>query len=448
MEVRSAFAAGGGNRVLDVILVHPLCRVEIALFPTEDPRRRWLSGGVLAVSFRLLEDGTNPLERLPYAEVLADVERSARLVDAPGTSDPRALALRETFEATSLAPAASNPADPRRRRAGEGGSWRALVSHYYEGLCPAPEEAVVRAALDLGFIDAFARGARSARELATESGCDPRGTELVVRALVSMGVLEDAEEGQFRLSSDAARVLGHPRDAVLWRREEEAMWAGLAARLRTGAHALPHVMASGKAEQWLRAIGQMQQGNLEAHVRDLDLGDAAAVLDVGSGGGRYAEEMLRQHERLHVTLVDYPQSIEAAAQHLRDRGLGGRASFVAAEFFEPSWRPPAGHDVVWLSGVLHAVDEATARSLLRTLYGGLLEGGRILIRESDSASPAVSQRFCELNYFLVGSGRGYRADELEAMLQAVGFVDVRSTRQGAVGVLLVGRKAGKITKAP
>jgi SAM-dependent methyltransferase len=442
VEVASALALGEGNRGLEVTLVHPLCRVEIAFFPTEDPRRRWLSGGLLAVSFRMLEDGASPLASPPHAEVLADVERAVRLVDAPGTSDPRAVTLREAIEKGSIAP------DLRRRRAGEGGSWRALVSHYYEGLCPAPEEAVVRAALDLGFVDAFVRGARSAGELAAELGCDPRGTELVVRALASMGVIEGEESGRFRLSADAARVLGHPRDAVLWRREEEALWAGLAARLKTGTSHFPHVMSSGKAEQWLRAIGQMQQGNLAAHVRDLDLGDATAVLDVGSGGGRYAEEMLRQHDRVHVTLVDYPQSIQAAERHLRDRGVVGRASFVAAEFFDPSWLPPAGHDVVWLSGVLHAVDEAAARSLLGALHAGLLEGGRIFVRESDSASPAVRQRLCELNYFLVGSGRGYRADELEAMLQSAGFLDVRTTPQGEVGVLLVGRKGRNVTKAP
>ncbi|MBI4569437.1 MAG: methyltransferase domain-containing protein [Planctomycetes bacterium] len=309
------------------------------------------------------------------------------------------------------------------------------------GSLSGPGEEVLEAAVETGVLDALADGAaRTPAEIARLAGCDPVGARVLLTALAAMGAAQaaDAEGGvTFRLAGPWRTLAGEARDLLRFRLEERRLWRSLAAAVRGGRDAVAgerFLRGGERTEAFYRHVAAMSDG-LEEGVRRLGVGGASRLLDVGCGAGVYAAAFLSVYPALSATLVDYAEALPHARRTLAATDLLGRAEIVEGRFFDDSWLPSPGCDLVWLSGVLHAAAPETNASLLARLWGATPPGGRVFVAEMERAGNELESAMFDVELFLgTDSGRVYGGEEIAAMLRGAGFsaVTVESTGEGSV----------------
>ena len=94
------------------------------------------------------------------------------------------------------------------------------------------------------------------------------------------------------------------------------------------------------------------------------------LLDVGGGPGTYTAAFLRAAPELRATLFDLPLVVEIARERLSAAGLLDRVTLVAGDF-EKDPLPP-GHDLAWLSAIIHQNGPAQNDALYARIFRALV----------------------------------------------------------------------------
>lgn len=118
----------------------------------------------------------------------------------------------------------------------------------------------------------------------------------------------------------------------------------------------------------------------EQLIRDLNLNANGAVLDVGSGTGRWVRFFTERFTPVSLTGVDFAQ---ASVDLLRKwHGADGRLQFQQADVTQPGWDLQARFDLVNIANVLfHIPEEDRFQRALANLARHLTPGGAIVTTE-------------------------------------------------------------------
>ena len=106
---------------------------------------------------------------------------------------------------------------------------------------------------------------------------------------------------------------------------------------------------------------------------------------------------------------------------------------------------PPGHDLVFLSNVIHGENEDTNRALMRKIHAALTPGGRVMIKDhvtdESGTSPAPAAIF-SIAMLLFTRGRDYAYAEIRDWLTAAGFgrVEADVLPPGLISTLVVAWK--------
>ena len=279
----------------------------------------------------------------------------------------------------------------------------------------------------------------SAREISSTMGLDFRAADLLLHALVALGLLEESPEG-FRTPEPLARWLVSDSDesvlpmilhaASLWKR-----WGDLTGVIRRGRpeERDPWIERSPEErDAFIRAmhvVGRAMAPEIVAHI---PLEGVGRLLDVGGASGTYTIAFLESKPDLRVTLFDLPPVIPLARERLERIGLLGRVDLVGGDFDQDPF--PPGHDLAFLSAIVHQNDRAQNRTLFGKVRGSLVPGGTIVVRdhvmEPSRNEPAAGALFA-VN-MLVGTrgGSTYTFRELQEDLERSGFHRVEWIRRG------------------
>jgi SAM-dependent methyltransferase len=314
------------------------------------------------------------------------------------------------------------------------------------------EARILQAAVTLGLFDHLDAAGRSAAAIAAAAGTNARATELLLNALVALrlvrkdgDVFKETETSRTHLATSAPRsYTGFVRfDASLW-----PLWGNLAETVRTGEPARRPDMFQSSREDTARFIDAMQslvqaRGDAEVLAETLDLGGVRRLLDVGAGPGTYAIALCRRHPELHVTIFDLPGTLEVTRRYVAESGLAERIELVAGDYLRDPL--PTGHDMAFLSNIIHGEDEETNRALMRKLHAALAPGGRVLIKDhvtdESGTSPAPAAIF-SIAMLLFTRGRDYAFAEIRDWLTAAGFARVEADvlPPGLISTLVVAWK--------
>ena len=156
------------------------------------------------------------------------------------------------------------------------------------------------------------------------------------------------------------------------------------------------------------------------------------MLDIGGASGTYTIEFLNQMPELSVTLFDLPEVIPLAEERIARHGLRHRVNLVSGNFYEDVF--PKGHDLVWLSAIIHQNSQKQNRELYQRCFDALESGGRIWIRDhvmnDDRTDPPAGAIFA-IN-MLVGTAGGstYTLAEISHDLESAGFVSPKIIHHG------------------
>jgi (2Fe-2S) ferredoxin/precorrin-6B methylase 2 len=307
---------------------------------------------------------------------------------------------------------------------------------------------VLLTAVELDVFTAVGDGG-TGEEVAEKRDLDPRATDMLLNALVALGVL-NKKEGHFENtplssrflvagSSDDSR-LGLMHSVHLWDR-----WSTLTDCIREGTSVTYKKMAD-RAEDWTRAFIAAMHKNaaLRANVVVQALGDGPfnRLLDVGGGSGAYSIAFCKAHKDLKAVVFDLENVLPLTEKYVGKAGLSDRIEFEKGDLHEDDFG--TGYDLVLLSAICHMNSPDENRRLLEKAFGALESGGRIVIQdfvlEPDRTQPKTATLFA-LN-MLVGTkaGNSYSIDEYTAWLQAAGFGEVAHIRLPGPTGLVVGVK--------
>ncbi|HZV81678.1 MAG TPA: methyltransferase [Geobacteraceae bacterium] len=297
----------------------------------------------------------------------------------------------------------------------------------------------------------LAAGERTAGEAAGLCHTDPRGTEMLLDALSSLGLL-DKRGDSYGLTPFAAQtlvksspsymghiIMHHHHLMAGWSRLHEAVTSG--SPVRSG-------FAAGEDET-ARESFLMGMFNLASQLAPriagaIDLSGRRRLLDLGGGPGTYAVHFCLQNPDLVAVIYDLPTTRNFAEGVVRSFDLDGRIEFTAGDYHTDPL--PAGFAVAWLSHVLHSDGPQKCAALLAKAVGSLEDGGLLLVQEfilDDTKDGPQFPALFALNMLLgTVAGRSYSGAELMAMMAAAGLTEIRRIPldlPNGAGIL-VGRK--------
>lgn len=311
-----------------------------------------------------------------------------------------------------------------------------------------------RILLTVAELDLFARlqdGPRTAAELAEMLHLDPRGLTMLLDAVTALGLL-DKRDGKFACPADVARLLvgsgsGSVLPMVLHSAFQWYKWTDLTEIVRgtTNPHRRPRSPESLKA--FIEAMDVVSTPRAAGAVRAARPGAARRLIDVGGGPGTYTAAFLRACPGMTATLFDLPDVIEIARERLEAAGLLDRVTLVGGDFYADELPgapntagerdsagkrdsagmhgPAFGHDLAWVSAIIHQNSRAQNVALYRKVFHTLIPGGRIVVRdhvlEAERTQPRAGAIFAVNMLVSTEGGNCYTFDEIRADLRDAGF---------------------------
>lgn len=316
----------------------------------------------------------------------------------------------------------------------------------------------IHAAVKLGIVEALADRARPAPELADALGLHRRSTFRLLRALAGLGLAAHRDAETFELT-DAGRLLCADAPGSL--RVNALHWGGrtwealtqLDQTVKTGAA----FKDSGRegffamkdnpelAHVFNMAMVSLTREVAPAIVAACDFSEAREAFDLGGGYGALLAAVLTANPHLTGATVDIGYMAGEARTFLDAEGVGDRARFIAADFFEAV---PGGAAVYLLKFILHDWEDAESIAILRNTAEAAGARGRILVIERLAPARAAPGPEHEAVLrgdiqMMVSTGGVERTEaEYDALFAAAGLARTRTIPTGSPFSVLEAVKLG------
>ncbi len=289
-------------------------------------------------------------------------------------------------------------------------------------------------AIELGVFDALLNNRKSARQLAEELNTAPRATGILLDALAATGFLEKSND--LYIIREDLRKYVDPENPESARGMFEHMvhlweqWSKLTSIAR-GEEKIESVsvVSQGRKrlESFIKAMDVVARDRADNIVKIVNASIATKLLDVGGASGTYTLAFLKANPKLHATLFDLPEVVEIARNRFKKTNYTNRITFVAGDFYRDPL--PSGHDLVFLSAIIHQNSPEENVELFRKANEALVPGGRIVIRDfimdETRTNPPGGALFAVNMLVNTPGGDTYTFDEVRGGLEEAGFREVR-----------------------
>jgi predicted O-methyltransferase YrrM len=286
----------------------------------------------------------------------------------------------------------------------------------------------------LRLFDQLASGPKTAEQVAGAIGLDARRTELLMRVLAALGLLE-ARDDRFANSAAAAAFLvstspAYMGNAMRYSDQLYATWGRLEDSLRSGKPALPAESYLGddveRTRTFVYAMHGRAMGVARVLVEVLDLRGRKAMLDVGGGPGTYSILLTERHPGLRSEVLELPGVAAVAREIVAAAGAGDRVSVRDGDYHSSDFG--SGYDVVLMSGMFHRESEASCRRLIDKARACLGPGGLLVVSDVFADAGGCSPPFAALfglNMALTAPDGTVHADaDVAAWMRETGFDDI------------------------
>ncbi|MGW7106031.1 SIP domain-containing protein [Streptomyces xanthophaeus] len=302
----------------------------------------------------------------------------------------------------------------------------------------------IRAAVTLGLVDLVYQGVRTAPELASRTGADPRTLGALLTYLVALEVFaEDGEaggaRGGYRLTPVGEELVedDHSLEEYDLRGAPAALdlsLAGLAECLWTGRAGYRTLSGLPLAEALVS--DERLAGSARAAVEDealwiapgvvggYDWAATASLTAGGHGAGAVVNSLVRAFPELRVTVAAQPSALAALRERVLDPDVLPRVELLGR-----AGPVPPGDETVLLCRLLDLLPDEDAVLVLRESGAALPAGGTLLLVEQ-VAGPDAEDVEAALHQLRLASafGSGVRTqEEITGLAQGAGLT-VRACR--------------------
>ncbi len=290
---------------------------------------------------------------------------------------------------------------------------------------------VLHTGVRLGIFDALKEGPHSLQDLSSTLGSSPRGLEPLLNALVAMGLLIK-EADSFQNTEDSSRFLVESSPdyvgyMILHHWNLIKGWARLSEAVRSGQPLMKGLGGEEERRAFILGMHNTARGVAPKVAEAVDLSGREKLLDLGGGPGTYAIYFCLKNPKLKATVFDLPSTRPYAVETITKYGLSERIGFYGGDYL--TQEIPGGHDVIWLSHIIHSLGPDEVFGVLKKAAAALVPGGVLLIHdfflEKGGTSPLFPALF-SLNMLInTEKGRSYSEEEVFQMLRAIGLTNIR-----------------------
>jgi hypothetical protein len=290
----------------------------------------------------------------------------------------------------------------------------------------------VHVAAQLGIADHVAGGPLPVPRLAELTDTHAPTLYRLLRALASVGVFAETDDGTFAstpladtLRSDRPESLRALVISELGGAHYQA-WGDLLHSLRTGETAMDHALGMTVWEYFAKNPEQGQAFNTsmtrltrtvaDAVVAAYDFTPYARIVDVGGGQGEFLRTVLAANPSATGILFDLPSVVESVPAD----GHHDRITRVGGDFFASV---PSGGDLYVLKWVIHDWSDADCARILRNCRVAMPDDATLLV--VDTIIPAGNEpspsKFIDLVMLVANGGRERTEAEFAALFDTAGF---------------------------
>jgi hypothetical protein len=246
-------------------------------------------------------------------------------------------------------------------------------------------------AAELNIPAMLARGPRSAEDLAREADADADALYRVLRALASIAVFVEDDQGRFGLTP-LAETLGSTGGrgyALLHGKELYAAWRNVLHTVKTGepsfitTHGMPlfdYMTAfPDRGAIFSNAMFGHHGAETMPMIEAYDFSGLRQVVDVGGADGVLLITLLGRIPHLEGTLFELPSVAALARPQVDAAGLAQRLRIEPGSFFDDP--VPAGADAYILRHIVHDFDDDKTVRILANCRKAAGASGRVLVVE-------------------------------------------------------------------
>jgi hypothetical protein len=313
------------------------------------------------------------------------------------------------------------------------------------------------AGVELGVFEVVRNYPTHAVEIADQLDIDRDLGYRLLRALGSLGLLEESSDRRFSLTS-AGKLLqeDHP-ESLRWVAllEESptlyALWKHLPDLVREGeqnafdrefghSDSVEHRKANPEYARVfndaMTSYSQMESSWTQEMLCGDDFSDVSHVCDVGGGHGHLLCSLLKDHPHLEGTVLELPLVVEDDEELLAPKmGVEDRCTYVAGDMFEAV--PEA--DVYLLKHILHDYTDEECKQILSTIREAAPADARLFIIEFIVPDPETSHfaKLFDIHMLVATTGRERTTEEYADLLADTGwqYVDIRYPENELMGAV-------------
>jgi len=296
---------------------------------------------------------------------------------------------------------------------------------------------LVYVAAKFGIADLLKNGPRSPDDLAESIGANRRNLYRVLRALASLGIFAENQDGTFELTVKAEPLQSDVPEsvrvrAIAWGEEWfYRPWGGLLDNVKTDQPAFDRIFhmgfweylgsnsEAGKAFDQLMTTNRFS-GDLTAVMSTYDFSGISRIVDVGGGQGWLISAILKANPDMQGVLFDRPTVIEGARRLVESEGVSDRCELVGGSFFESV---PAGGDAYLLRSILHNWNDSNATVILQNCRQAITDGGRLIIVDNvlSTGNDPSSSKIADIQMMVILGALERTESEFRGLLDASGF---------------------------
>jgi O-methyltransferase domain/Dimerisation domain len=271
------------------------------------------------------------------------------------------------------------------------GTPQANLMQVITGFMPAR---MVHLAAQLGLADQLADGPKDAMVLASNTTTHPPSLYRLLRALASLGIVDEREPGRFALTPLGAQLrTGAPgslrNSALLYGGERTwQCWGDLLHSIRTGDTAMYHLYGEGSFEYlsthpegaaiFNEAMAEVTREVARAVGAAYDFAKFHQIVDVGGGNGTLIATILATAPSLRGIIFDLPAGVTEAPLQLAAAGCADRCEVIEGDFFQSV---PSGADAYILKSIIHDWNDDRSIAILRNCRTAMSTASRLLLVE-------------------------------------------------------------------
>jgi hypothetical protein len=301
----------------------------------------------------------------------------------------------------------------------------------------------------LAGIDAAGEAGIEAPQLAAQTGLSLYGTRVLLDFAVDTGlVLETAgayvlaKTGYFILNDDMTRVnmdftrdvcyqaLGSLDESILDGKPRGLAALGDWENLYDGLTRLPGTAS----ESWLRFDHFYSDRVFDEFLPVVFATPVTEILDIGGNTGRWAQRCLAHDPRVRVTLMDLPQQLAVAREHIARAGYSDRFNEYPLDVLREDRCYYAGADVIWMSQFLDCFSEQEILKILGNTVAVMDSNTVLYIIElfpdrQKYAAARFSLDATSLYFTCIANGKSrmYHSGDVKALVQQAGLVVEQET---------------------